>query len=178
MSFSEWPSLVIQKVCDVDPATALGLKPWTFALIESLAYVLFFFAVYRVWKVAKRKYNSNGFSDAVWRAWIGIFGGFTFLQIASSLAQPLLERSLCPYDQYFTYGSVLLAILCLYFYHLGTGNKGSYTKYISFVAVPMVTEVFATRTYSGLRLAEGAFELLMDFYRLVFNTVLHVASLT
>lgn len=153
-------------------ANALGLSPWQFAGLVALLYGLLFLPVWLAWRVANRRFNSNGFSNGVWRGWIYIVAGFTALQILDQL--PIAGSLIpCPYDIGSIFVIVLLAVYGLYCFHLGTGRRGSFSRFFALIVVPIFGEMTSLRP--GTKLLQDSWPFLRRGWELLTTTFAHAA---
>jgi hypothetical protein len=144
MQFSSIIPWFVEKACygHEQLAAELGLSPWVFAIAAALVYVVLFVPVWLAWRVARKRFHVNGFSDVVWKGWLHVSGGFSLLQILNHLSQPLFGPIVpCPYDFALACALALQALFGLYCYHLGKNNKASFVAFCSFVVVPVFADI-------------------------------------
>ena len=126
---------------DAGVAASLGLSEWQFAAAKASLFVFFLIPVLLAWRASWPRLKRNGFAKPVWRTGLWLIGAVTAFQVAEILLQPLTGPVIsCPSD---LVGLALVSALVLYglyCFHLGRGNKGSFSRFMVLIAGPLFGE--------------------------------------
>jgi vacuolar-type H+-ATPase subunit I/STV1 len=131
--------------CDGDFVLAqeLHLTPWEYAIAKASVFGLALLSISGFWLGLRKRFHRNGFKDEVLNTGIWLLSATTILQIANILAVPLVGQIVpCPYDTIFVALAAFLVFYALWFWHLGTKSKGTFTSFCSIVVGPFLGDLF------------------------------------
>ena len=128
---------------DFIAASQLHITPLQFAIAKASVFALALFSICGTWLGLRKKFNRNGFKNQVLTTCVWLLVATTAFQILNILATPFFGPIIpCPYDTLFLTLAAFLVLYALWFWHLGTGKTGTFSKFGSLIVVPFAGDMF------------------------------------